>query len=481
MGKKLSEMENQIAVTTVKHVGEQLIIPEGMTPEQAMHLLDRHRRYQEEETSISRTFPVFPWDGAYALSQVLIEKFGWAPAEPTPGFFGNRPPRLIDIEIDYNKKVQIAWGRFSIPTVEEGYLECDVAFKDNQLCFSLSSVVLRKDEQVIEEIFDAIEAKVKTHSIYAGKAFKIRFRDDKGRRLDMPTPEFLRTDHVSKDMLIYNDDVQDAIQTNLFTPIERINDCIANDIPVKRGVLLGGPYGTGKTLAATVASRLAVDAGVTYLYVPRADELGDAINFAKQYQSTACVIFCEDIDRAVHGERSVEMDDILNILDGIDTKGNKIITVLTTNHLENINPAMLRPGRLDAVIDVAAPNASTIEKLIHLYGKGTVEVDSDLSEVSKALEGSGIIPATVAEVVKRAKLAQIGLQPTGTQVQVLTPEALLVAAKTMRKQVDDLASLQRTEPPATLDSVMSGIIKTKVENSLEDITNQVEEIHNSVA
>lgn len=58
-----------------------------------------------------------------------------------------------------------------------------------------------------------------------------------------------------------------------------------------------GTYGTGKTMAATVASRLAVDAGITYVYVPRADELSDAIEFAKQYQSPACVIFCaEDIE-----------------------------------------------------------------------------------------------------------------------------------------------------------------------------------------
>ena len=41
---------------------------------------------------------------------------------------------------------------------------------------------------------------------------------------------------------------------NLFTPITRVKDCIKNSIPVKRGILLGGTYGTGKTLAATVAA-----------------------------------------------------------------------------------------------------------------------------------------------------------------------------------------------------------------------------------
>src|SRR3546814_9239016 len=164
-------------------------------------------------------------------------------------------------------------------------------------------------------------------------------------------------------------------------------------------------------MAATVASRLAVDAGVTYVYIPRADELPDAIEFAKQYQSPACVIFCEDVDRVTNGDRSVEMDDILNLLDGIDTKNNHIITVLTTNDLQSINPAMLRPGRLDAVIDVTPPDAQAVEKLLRLYGGDAIAADTNLEEAGRVLAGN--IPAVIAEVGKRAKLAQLRLQPAG--------------------------------------------------------------------
>ena len=150
---------------------------------------------------------------------------------------------------------------------------------------------------------------------------------------------------------------------------------------MKRGVLLGGKYGTGKTLAATVAARLAQDNGITYVYTPRADELGDAIAFAKQYQSPACVVFCEDIDRQVTGQRTVAMDDILNILDGVDTKTDNIITVLTTNHLDNVNQAMLRPGRLDAIINVETPDAYTAERLVRHYGGEAINAAEDLTEV----------------------------------------------------------------------------------------------------
>jgi transitional endoplasmic reticulum ATPase len=255
----------------------------------------------------------------------------------------------------------------------------------------------------------------------------------------MPEPSFLDTSKVDVDGLIYSQAVMDAVRTNLFTPIQRVNDCIANGVPVKRGVLLGGTYGTGKTLAATCASRLAEDNGITYVYCPRASELADAIEFAKQYQSPACVVFCEDIDRAVNGERTVAMDDILNIIDGIDSKKANIITVLTTNDLDGINPAMLRPGRLDAVIEVTPPDAKATERLIRYYGGESISANEDLTEAARVLSEQGAIPAIIAEVVHRAKLAQITIQQPGTKVTGITGEALKVSAETMAMQLALLA------------------------------------------
>ncbi|ANJ65343.1 putative ATP-dependent 26S proteasome regulatory subunit [Erwinia phage vB_EamP_Gutmeister] len=364
----------------------------------------------------------------------------------------------------------------------KGYIETGVRRKDGRIAFSINGMVKRKDEANIERLLDGVAEYLKVNSIYAGKAIKIRFLDDDGDVLDMPEPKFLDTSFISRDMLVYSAEVEASIETNLFTPITRMADCIANDIPVKRGVLLGGPYGTGKTMAATVASRLAVDAGITYVYVPHSDELAYAIEFAKQYDRTAAVIFCEDIDRAVTGERSVAMDDILNILDGIDTKSSKIITVLTTNHLENINPAMLRPGRLDAIINVNAPDAEAVERLIRLYGKGTVAKDEDLAKAGKVLSGS--IPAVIAEVVKRAKLVQLGLQEPGTKVESISGEAIYQAALTIQDQVDllkEMSSKKVVEP--TFNQVMGGALAVALNGTkelLNGVESKVSEIHGNV-
>lgn len=459
--KSLSEVGPVSHVAEVVYHGDKLLLPVGMSIEAAMDLLKRRQQYLQEKVVLSDTFDVFPWDGAHALDCVLTKLFGWSPATATPGFFGPNPPKLINIEVGYNKRKQVPWGGFSLPGVD-GLLTTDTSERNGHVVFSLNATVLRKDEETIKRIFDLLHEETKTNSIYRGQAIKVRFRDDDGDKLDMPEPSFMDTTKVSHEMLVYSDAVSAAIETNLFTPITRISDCLANDISVKRGVLLGGPYGTGKTLAAAVAAQLAVKSGLTFVYVPRADELKDAIEFAMLYQSPASVVFCEDIDRAVKGERSIKVDDILNIIDGIDGKNANIITVLTTNHMENINPAMMRPGRLDAVIEVTPPDAKAAERLLRVYGGAAISPDTDLTEAAEKLAGQ--IPAIIAEVAKRAKLSQLRRQPPGEPVSQLSADALTEASETMTMQ---LALLAPKEPKEVIG--IEPIISDIVRNVLHEV------------
>lgn len=473
MAKTLNEMKKEVHVAEIVNHGEKMILPSNMTLDEGIDLLKRRKSYMEEDIRVHEVFDAFPWDGAHALDVVLTRRYGWSPAEAVPGFFGKAPPTMISIQTNFKETKQVPWGRFSLPGVE-GYIDTGSNRKNGRVVFSVTANILRKDEEAVKALFADLRQELEHHSIYRGKAFKMRFRDDDGDVLGMPEPQFIDTTDIDENMLVYSKDVQSAIETNLFTPIRRVEDCVANNIPVKRGVLLGGPYGTGKTLAAKVASKLAVENGVTYVYVQRADELADAVAFAKQYSDPACVIFCEDIDRAMDGERSTEMDDILNIIDGIDTKSSNIIVVLTSNHLENINPAMLRPGRLDAVINVLPPDADAVNKLIRYYGGSAVDADTDISSVCKKLEGR--IPAVISEVVKRAKLAQMALQPKGTIVTQITAEALNQAADTMADQLE-LLYKDRAQQVPSVDSILASIISQVVDGKLADTVKQVQDIH----
>lgn len=454
-GNSLKDVPDNVAIAQLEHFGDKLVVPKGMSLQQALELIERRQSYLEEDMNFNEVFGYFPYDGANALNQVLERTFGWSCAEPTPGMFGDRPPALINIEIAPKVFRKVPWGRFSLPGMEGGWIQCAAAWDGSSVKFALTGIIKRKFEDKIDQLFAEVRKELDENSIYRGKAIKIRFKDDDGCEIDMPTPEFMDLTDVDESMVIYSTDVQRQIEINLLTPIRRVHDCLLNNIPIKRGVMLAGTYGTGKTLGAKVAAKLSVATGNTFVYIPHADELNKAIEFAKQYQSPACTVFCEDIDRAISGERTVKMDDILNIIDGIDTKTANIITVLTSNHIEEINPALLRPGRLDAVIHVTPPDAEAVSKLLRAYGGGAIAPSVSLEAAAKLLEGN--IPATIAEVVKRAKLAELARTPAGQVVTNLSEASLIEAAHSVKAHVELLerrASAAQRRLPAMEETLV---------------------------
>lgn len=463
MGQELGSIAVRTEHAEVVQHGEKLILPSGMSPDAAIDILLRKMKYDDEEVSVLEEYDVFPWDGAHALQRVLEQRFGWANAVPTQGFFGPQPPKTIMVEVGYQEKLNVIWGKFSLPGIQ-GWLHTGVKTTNSgRLMFVLQGQVKRKHEGFARSIMEDVRQFLRENSLYRGKAIRMRFRDDEGKAFEMPDIKFLDTQSVREDQLILSDHLHDSVETNLYTPIRRVRELRANGIPVKRGVLLGGTYGTGKTLAAAVASKIAVEQGVMYLAVDRADELAMAIEFARQYEDPACVLFCEDIDRVVSGERDTDMDDLLNVIDGIDSKSSNLIVVLTTNDLDSLNPAILRPGRLDAVIEVTPPDAKATERLLRYYGEDNISEGEDLSEVAEVLEGH--IPAVIEEVVKKAKLAQLRRLPQGHLVEGLSVEALLESARTMHGQLDLLQ--RRIENPAKVDPSFKEMIEGAVANSID--------------
>jgi transitional endoplasmic reticulum ATPase len=141
------------------------------------------------------------------------------------------------------------------------------------------------------------------------------------------------------------------------------------------------------------------------------------------------VVFCEDIDRQVSGDRTEDMDQILNTLDGIDNKSNELIVIFTTNHLENINPAMLRPGRLDVILNIQPPDSEACERLVRKYANGLLSKETTLTEIGQAL--AGYTPAIIREVVERAKLFTIS---RAGKLNTLSEKDILLAAASMKQQ-----------------------------------------------
>ncbi|OQR89043.1 26S protease regulatory subunit S10B, partial [Thraustotheca clavata] len=170
-----------------------------------------------------------------------------------------------------------------------------------------------------------------------------------------------------------------------------------------KGVLLYGPPGTGKTL---LARALACNINATFLKVvasaivdkyigESARVIREMFGYARDHQP--CVIFMDEID-AIGGSRFSEgtsadreiqrtLMELLNQLDGFDSLG-QVKMVMATNRPDILDPALLRPGRLDRKIEIPLPNEASRMDILKIHsGPITKKGDIDYESIVKLTDG----------------------------------------------------------------------------------------------
>jgi transitional endoplasmic reticulum ATPase len=455
--------EGKVKDIEVVREGTQVILPPRMSFDEAIDWLKKKQAEDERVINIRELVKCHPADGAHALVRALAKKYGWINLVPTPGFFGPTPPTMFGVNVGVDKVVQVPWGQIQIPGVA-GKLSTAYEFVDGEPQFLILANTKQKHAEEIAEIARLTREYIRTDSIYRGKAIRIKgeLPDPEDFNPVQEQPKFIDLSRVDENELVLPSDVEAAVVTSLFTPIEHTLACKEAGIPLKRGILLEGPYGTGKTLTAYVAAKKCEESGWTFIYLDSVKSLAAAINFARQYQPA--VVFCEDIDRVLNtDERDDEMDNILNTIDGIESKQSDIMVVLTTNHVENITQAMMRPGRLDAIITVRPPDSKAAERLLRIYARGMLKEGEDLTEVAKLLDGH--IPAVIREVIERSKLVAIGRLGRGARLD-LTGQDLLIAAQGMQGHLNLLGRGHKTKESEmmVISSAFTNALHTVLKN-----------------
>ncbi len=303
--------------------GTRIILPADpaqMTIAEAKEWLERKEKADNEEIAVAEIIDAFPFDGAIAMMKALRRIYGWAQPVPPRSFF-ERPPTMMSVDISPTERTSIIWGRFAMPGLK-GTLTTAVQEKNGRPVFCIGGQVLRKHVPAVAELAEMTRQIVKEESIYRGKAIKLPV-DEKGALDFRHPPTFVDTTQVRREELIFADELMDQVETNLFTPISRTELCRREKVPLKRTALLEGPFGTGKTLCAYVTAQLAQEHAWTFIMIDRVTALKSALQFGVLYQP--CVIFCEDIDRETTGDRTAELDDLLNVIDGIESKKKRRI------------------------------------------------------------------------------------------------------------------------------------------------------------
>lgn len=420
----------------VEYEGKKIKLPgePGEMPyDVAIDTLRRIRDSEDQEYEVHELIDAMPWDAIVAVHKALIELYGVVLPETVKGWAKDFTPEFVTIKIgpDENDVVQVPQGYMRLPGVKSMFQLSMVAQGA-----VIHGEVVKKDRARLVEIANRARAIVKTDSIYKGKAIALKVKDN--GRIDVSMqPDFFDVRHVTEADMIHNDVTEKLIATSILAPIKHTEACRRHGIPLKRGILLEGRYGTGKTLTARVAASVAQANGWTFVVLDKPQGLAQALEIAVAYQPA--VVFAEDIDR--FADRTNEpVNHLINLMDGLVPTSAAVMTVLTTNHVDKIDRALLRPGRFDAVISIDPPEAKTVERLLRFYGGANLQPIVNTEPTGFILAGQ--IPATVAEVVKRAKLAMLMEDRVW-----LTEEDLVTAAEGMKRHLDLLSGPLNAKSP----------------------------------
>ena len=411
--------------TKVLREGNAIVIPENMEYIAGANALMALAKQDEEDFNREEEFTCHPNDGYIAVHRTIEDSFGPVGATGKE-FFGMKmsTPEMKRIKtgLGINDYVEaFCDGDIQIPTLPGVVI--NVAGFASAMLFAVRVTAKKKHSRAINAFLDEVGRRIREESIYKGKAFDSQFN-------------FLDLSGAKEDRLVLPEAAAIQIRANLFAPLKWKDALKRIGTPFKRTILLEGPYGCGKTLSAYVAGALAVEAGATFIYIrpEDADNLALYMRYARQYASNGdgAVIFYEDIDLLMgsdDSERNSKVNTVLNTLDGIDGKtgaAQDVMLVLTSNNAETINEALLRPGRIDAVIHIDAPDAEAAGRLLRMYGGDLLSPDFDYHRAGVAC--AGMTPAFIREVVDRSKLVALDRTSGETNYWLIADDIISAAA-----------------------------------------------------
>ena len=208
--------------------------------------------------------------------------------------------------------------------------------------------------------------------------------DDFQRAIREVTPSgmrevFIENPDVKWDEVGGLDSVKKELQEAVEWPMKYpgLYDKLGHQMP--RGILLHGPSGTGKTL---LAKAVATQSEANFVSVRGPELLSKWVGesergireiFKRARQSAPCVVFFDEIDsiapvRGGGGETAVTervVSQLLTELDGMENM-HGVVVLAATNRVDTIDPALLRPGRFDKIIQIPLPDKESRKKILEI-------------------------------------------------------------------------------------------------------------------
>jgi transitional endoplasmic reticulum ATPase len=234
-------------------------------------------------------------------------------------------------------------------------------------------------------------------------------------------------------------DVKRVIKEAVEWPLQYPALFEAANTKASRGILLSGPPGTGKTL---IAKAVASETEVNFISVKGPELMSKYVGesergirevFHKAKQASPCIVFFDEIDSIAPtrgmgaGGDSYTTERVISQflveMDGIEELSG-VVVLAATNRLDVVDPALLRPGRFDFVVEIPVPDRETQREIMEIHARGKpLAEDVDFNEL---LDNVGEIVGADIELLCRnaAMLAIREFVETGKVTGDEPPEKL---------------------------------------------------------
>jgi transitional endoplasmic reticulum ATPase len=267
------------------------------------------------------------------------------------------------------------------------------------------------------------------------------------RPISMSSSETLRTGGITLDQVGDMVEVKQALTEAVLWPLQYPDSFARLGVEAPRGVLVYGPPGCGKTfllraLAGTGQLNVLAVKGAELLdkYVGESERAVREL-FRRAADAAPALVFLDEVD-ALAPRRGQSSDSgvadrvvaaLLTELDGAEPRRN-VIVVGATNRPELIDPALLRPGRLERLVYVPPPDGAARADILRAAGRNTPLADDvDLDLLGTELEGYSA--ADCAAVLREAALTAMRESLDATQV---TGAHIAAARKAVPASLDPL-------------------------------------------
>ncbi len=267
--------------------------------------------------------------------------------------------------------------------------------------------VIAADRGRAEAVLDRLRDGMRRLDVYRGHLLSLTMSMEFSPRGPNASLTFHPRPSVTRDDVVLPDGLLSRIERHTVGFSAHAEALRASGQSLRRGLLLYGPPGVGKTLTARYLSSVLAERTVLLLTGVAMGALPAMAQLARRLAPSLVIL--EDVD-LIAEERTMRargaspsfLFELLNEMDGLREDAD-VVFLLTTNRPDLLEPALaLRPGRVDLAVELPLPDADGRRRLLARYSQGLDTSTVDLDAYVPDLEGTS--PAFIRELLRQAAL-----------------------------------------------------------------------------